>query len=328
MEQRWKAWIFLATFSFIGACTSCFGSTSSCDFNQCETDADCEEGQRCFENTLGTVCAKPCTCDSECGEREFCGVPLAVTSDELRCARGCREDSDCAAGEVCDLQICREGCRAHEECPPNEACTAGFRCEVGCRDDAECPAGDVCDDRCRAGCRDASECEEGTVCVDVGLGYGNCAEGCAGDEECDAPARCLCGRCEEYCETDEDCGEGTLCERADDDCRPASCATPGLSCGAETCRPLAPSSRWPDLEPCCIPGSEPHCGYEEVEYFPHFHCGALIDVTGASPCACPEDECCLPDGSCGVVFHGLLGAPWALCVPRPDAADPLCVPAD
>jgi hypothetical protein len=276
---------------------------------------------------LGTVCAKPCTCDSECDEGEICGVPPLVTSDELRCTAVCRVDSDCAAGEICEI-LCREGCRAHEDCLPNESCNSDSRCEVGCRDDAECPVGQVCHDGCRSGCRDSGECDGGKVCVSTGLGYGTCAEGCAGDEACEAPARCLCGRCEEYCDADEDCGEGTLCALVDDECGVATCAWPDLSCGAETCRPLTPSFRWPSLQPCCIPGAEPHCGYEDVELFPQLHCGALIDVIEATACVCPDDECCLPDGSCGLVFRGLLRPPWALCIPRPAAADPLCVPVD
>ncbi len=213
---------------------TCNEITDTCD--QCQVDADCDDGVGCTDDTCVAGACVFTTNDGNCDDGLFCNG--AETCDAL---------ADCVPGG--------------DPCQPSEICNETTDTCVLCQVDADCDDGVGCtDDACVAG-----------TCVFT-TNDGNCDDGlfCNGAETCDALADCVPGGdpcqpseiCNEttdtcvLCQVDADCDDGVGC--TDDACVAGACAfTPnagncddGLYCnGSETC----------DAALDCQAGTPPDC---------------------------------------------------------------------
>lgn len=154
----------------VGGCVEgrCYGRF------ECETDADCEAGDRCVESVDGhalyhrdCVADFVCASDADCASgRCYAGLCRGVGCGETGCPEGerCGENGACFTPECSTSDDCAE----HEECR-GERCVA-----AGCA--MECPEGQGCARLngvygCRTRCSDDCEClgyslSEASVCVD------------------------------------------------------------------------------------------------------------------------------------------------------------------
>jgi hypothetical protein len=164
----------------------------------CESDADCDVGERC-EGLVFASCEVPeCLDDDDCPAGYECSTFL-TTSCEPSC-----EALECGRGTVCVEGMfggasCVPGCKTNEDCPAQSFCPAPCwfcfsapQCEPGCHDDAECGAGELCrDGTCRLQCAADSDCVNG-VCATSAL-----ALLAGADPACPPGAQCACFACAE-----------------------------------------------------------------------------------------------------------------------------------
>jgi len=162
------------------------GGNSVC-IEPCASNADCEEGEICNENTglcaLDTVTAG-CTSDSDCGEGQICSEGECMMSEGP--TPECNTDDDCGEGQICQGGECID--------------------EGGsCMDDSDCSTGQVCQDGdcvtgTSSGCTSNADCSTGQICINSGgQGGGQCITGsytgCASSSECQPGFECAGGYC-------------------------------------------------------------------------------------------------------------------------------------
>ncbi|HVY48960.1 MAG TPA: hypothetical protein VHB21_23885 [Minicystis sp.] len=173
---------------------------------QCETDRDCQQGERCVvAERPDRVCQledeQTCQYNSECPGNEVCGV-------DDQCRDACAADRDCVPGQVCKSGTCADPselvdgglpaadggqgkgqpCSYTSDCPEPYVCKDGL-CDDECLGDRDCP-GSTCDETTHqcvradggllclpgqvflCGCPDMSDGRQ--ECNDAGTGVGNC----------------------------------------------------------------------------------------------------------------------------------------------------------
>jgi hypothetical protein len=223
----------------------CRPSTSSCAPYACDAS--------------GSVCAKACKVDGDCGTTGYCAADGTCVGKKARAttcadARECSSDF-CVDGVCCD-QACSGQCQACGEpgsagtciaakgkprAPRVDCAGSGTTCGGQCDgvNIAAC-AYPTADQSCGTGCADAKH----QACD----GAGSClaATVCPGDLACDGTTKCKTA-----CATSADCVSGYSCDGADHKCKAisATCSADGTTsipadtsqapkgCGAYRCNP-------------------------------------------------------------------------------------------
>lgn len=311
----------------------CFGECLPGTDPVCETDEDClmPDGQagRCVDGR----CVPPaleCESDADCPDGQVCemacwdcdpAMPDCVPGCEGHCVPApppqCETDADCPAGFACLVECWAPGCDPSTgECPP-ECDPATGQCDEYCqgycvpRQEPECVTDDDCiypdgqtgqciEGRCvfdEIPCDDSMPCPPGMECVmvcwDCDPSDPDCEPGCQGfcvpvepqcyaDTDCIGPdgqtGRCVDGHCvfdPLYCHADWECPPGFYCAmaRCGPDCDPST----DPACCVGVCMPDEPPMCEVD-EDCIIAGPD---GTTSI--------GRCIDGRCVyDDCACPE----------------------------------------
>ena len=178
----------------ITVCSALIAAGFSCVSNTpipCETDAECDDGKLCTEDTcvdlncrftaitcpVGQICVPAtgvcedgeCTAAEHCDDRVFCnGLELCDLA-----TRTCETGFDpCGEDQVCDefLRRCRDvECMVDSDCDDGDNCTTDT-CEglVCSRIELDCPSGQFCfqfTGACMVGeCGSDADCDDGLFC--------------------------------------------------------------------------------------------------------------------------------------------------------------------
>jgi hypothetical protein len=162
----------------------------------CESDADCEDGMRCFFQNSPTSCNLGCAGPiDECGPMSPCqdgfvcsGIPAAEVGGSCTCGGGlqcvvrCETDADCGPTHSCEPD---------GRCVPRP-CTAASDCGTARTCDPTSLASDV--HGCRLlGCNEPSgpDCFDNQRCAPAGTTSPN---GCV-TITCETESDCDCGAC-------------------------------------------------------------------------------------------------------------------------------------
>ena len=178
---------------------------SGCGFcievqRDCESDDQCDPGERCveFESSETCLCAygaasecRPACTASSCGDGHEC-------VDEVCRQRSCENGFTCDAALVCAPG--RQTSDAHGCAPPN--CNEGRQCESGTTCDTE--TGECRVVHCTNG--GTAACPVNTECEPDALGRGCVPKACDVDADCD------CGVCIQSCIGDS-CPRGQCANR-------------------------------------------------------------------------------------------------------------------
>jgi hypothetical protein len=210
---------------------------------QCESEADCDEGQLCGDNfncyTPGAEVGDPCADPGDCPAAGFCAGEPDFGLPGGYCILGC-DDAPCPDGAVCidtddGSHVCVDGC-ATDGCRPGYACvrdTGEPWCFARCRDDGDCTGGRHC--TVTGGCGPAFDPADlgdpcsgdegctggGCLTEDLGFPGGLCRGGpcdpAGGEPACPGDGVCLeegdgpLGACWDGCADDGDCRDGYAC---------------------------------------------------------------------------------------------------------------------
>ncbi|GAB4289321.1 MAG: hypothetical protein Kow0090_01960 [Myxococcota bacterium] len=197
------------------ACVQGFCAPARADC--CESDFDCQLGQRC--NKEHYVCEAYCDTDEDCPQAQKCCANACVR--ELYCDSGC-------------------GCRTWEDGSQLVCNYVKKECIIPCtgaKPDGEgnCPPGTqvvggkpvVSNNKCVP-----PACPMGTNCKPD---TGECARGCATNSDCPINQNCIGGVCQSgYCQTKDVCTCGEFCQGgncikpSNNYCKTG--CTPGLAC--------------------------------------------------------------------------------------------------
>lgn len=173
------------------------GRARVCTVPECETSADCPDGQacrlrECRADTLDSLCGE----GLDCARHQYCAARCVMAPAEG--GNACESDDECAAGQGCvertDVagSYCSEcatdaDCAGHESGPhcydafcaicspascPGQVCNR-FRGCVECNEDADCPTHYACSQYvCRERCDfpnheecASGQCDVGGLCV-------------------------------------------------------------------------------------------------------------------------------------------------------------------
>jgi hypothetical protein len=257
-------------------------------------------------DAAGTVCAKTCALDADCGAGAYCDTgtckPKKTNGDAASASSQCQ--SGIVADGVCCNDTCTGLCEACDAGTTKGTCTA----VVGSAKHGSCPAatggdpcsGGACDGKTRTSC--AGLPGPSIICQP-----GSCGDGlevpqglCDGSGVCQAPKarKCdpyVCGAkaCLSACTTAADCVAGSRCDAAS-----GKCVANG-SCSADLTTATAPTGEVTKCYPVlCIP-SKGSCGET---------CQSAADC--ASPFVCDaQGHCVNPpsltsgSGGCSVTWH-------------------------
>ena len=69
---------------------------------ECETDADCAEGQVCENGRCVDAPVPECETDADCAEGQVCEDGVCADAPVIEC----ETDADCAEGQVCEDGVC------------------------------------------------------------------------------------------------------------------------------------------------------------------------------------------------------------------------------
>ena len=185
----------------------------------CETDADCMEGEVCID----LICMPDlmCEADEDCLEGEICVEGMCMPDVEPVC----ETDDDCLEGEICVEGECVPD--MPPECDP--ACGEGETCVDG----ACVPMGG--DDSCYGMCGgQAANC----YCDDACFGYGDCCEDIC--DACPELGECCAPMCDGKECGDDGCGgscrgcpEGESCNLEGTECLPCAGCSPWQVCAED-----------------------------------------------------------------------------------------------
>ncbi len=306
----------------LSACSDDEGTNGNNDL-ECQTRADCEEGERCNSNGQCTTEALSCDTDSECDFGDYCvdgecADASCGSDDECtdavcvndRCRAGCSTNDQCEDGQICDTvtRLCKTAgcttgsCAAFQVCEPVDGGAPTCRYTGDCNNDAVCAAyamqvddGDdyVCStaqQTCipKPPCGNDSDCTANEICEPrPSDGKNVCRRGCRDNGDCGLGQ--ICGddfRCVQGCDVDDDCtGENEVCD--------------DLVC-VETCMSR---SECTDLNPGYICSGNPRT------------CGGCTDTS-----QCPATQFC--DFSQGGTTEEMENPSIGLCVDLPPTCPP------
>lgn len=179
----------------------------------CNTDGDCESGEKCRSGVCGPKDA--CSYDSDCEPRARCRGTRCVAVEcewstaasdcggyaclDGDCTVGCNNNSDCASGFHCDASTCVAGAVKDD----GSACTKDADCAS--RKCCAQPSGSVCTTFCAAvpddSCLREEDCLSGICCIATNgkavCSSVPCAERpqCVSDTDCQAPLICKNAKC-------------------------------------------------------------------------------------------------------------------------------------
>ena len=264
----------------------------------CNTDADCNSGERC-SSSKECVSLSVCDADSDCRDGKICDNSRCVAAQctekfgqcgfyscfEARCAQSCRERGDCAAGSVCASEACvqigqvgnGDSCDADADCKSKQCCTT----------ETNRFCADSCPKAVGVSCASGAECLSNYCCTDTGK----------------SATTCTAVPCSELpvCRVDADCSPGKLCNSGKCVAAPAKNGAACFVsqdcqsgwCEVGTCRGLSGGACSADIEcqggyVCCAgaPGATGTCSGKDN--------GCPKTIGGA----CGSDADCLK-GSCG-----------------------------
>lgn len=229
-------------------------------------------------------------------------VAIGVVVAGCGSAIECTSDADCGGGLHCAEEhglfsegvvasTCAPTCERDDECEEGHACVPGF----AANNPEFYP-------QCLPACRQDSDCADGGRC-----GFWQCSgAACAQHTDCATGERCEGGYCEEGCRSDDQCASGHYCSPAA--VGPYHCVeTLSIACGELRCE----SIRGFDgrIDPCCVPGDVPACGYRPAQIFGGTNGGGLeciVPTPGEPDPTCPFSQfgqpCRDSDGMCGGLY--------------------------
>lgn len=179
--------------------------------NACESNAQCDEGQRCFDGNCRDACVDSTDCDNNevCGDEGVCVARLGQScsgadscGEGFACVRGacaravaagetCRHDAECISGSCVGGICCNRACDAAcESCANAETGVANGTCATALPDtdpEDRCGATAVC------GAGGSCVSDNGVACTDnAQCGSGFCVDGVCCNSACDGICRsCL-----------------------------------------------------------------------------------------------------------------------------------------
>lgn len=282
----------------------------SCSAPECGSDADCvTKGGTC---KAGLCTDQECQTTADCPQGEVCNLAnQCVTSDGT-----CTTDIDCPTGEICRADQCIPGCASSDECEAGKFCNADGVCQTGCRDNTECGSNQVCSaGSCQCtpgGCGDGKFCNTNSGACEVVTSCDQVT--CPQDQVCNPVGLTCTARC-----TADSCSAGQVCNTASGLCEVSNCPgeDPG-QCANNAARPMwdpvkcfcaecvtnndcntaagevcTANGTCFSCETACDPGTPGTCG-GATPYCINECCVACV---GAADC--PQGQLCL-DGACGV----------------------------
>jgi hypothetical protein len=260
--RRTATRVLLRAGALLAASTTWACAEGSCKGDACPsvcTDAECESGSRCVNNSCRPSCENDDVCraddrckliDTDYGKRgRFCfgpeltENPYLVSEAGVGASQACRKNSDCSTdpAQRCVDGACLTVCQLHEHCGTAGSCTGDTEDVSGarvlyCEPDAFEHAAGQYGSRCLGG---RSDCDEaaGFRCISSGEGDTDsyCAGvGCSADEECPSGYFCRHDRasnvpCEDAC--------GVTGDASDANCVPNADIGPGRPFDCESSQP-------------------------------------------------------------------------------------------
>lgn len=257
---------------FIGVVTGCVRMKDEPQAFRCESEADCEDDEKCvYDQTDERVC-KPigwCEANTHCSGDERCENGACKKRECLgendpvcggyacnlyfgECTDSCFLDHDCRAGFTCNGGSCvattpqanGSACTSSHQCVSNECCLFSSGGSGTCANDCRSVG---------APCIGSADCASGFCCTTV-PGMSTCSAqscvptvGCLGDFSCSIGEHCVNGTCRLPLGLDEACTQGAQCQS--NTCENGLCkgrlgdaCTTNADCGARRlCCPMAPS---------------------------------------------------------------------------------------
>lgn len=281
---------------------------------ECDTDADCGEGEACLPSGDDVCVPSSCTC-TESGWvcTEDCGQPRACLPTGPECTDG--------GPVLCDS--------LPPECPEGLVVEVVNGCWGACVDPATCEAPDAClgePNPAAQECDDDADCADGEACVDQPLDVcvpGMCwcgVDGWGCTEDCNAPRACEpISACEgpdpseQECDVDADCPGEQVCVNSDAAvCVPSACscdqATGSWVCTAD-CGPMRMCA---EPQPSACMGADPSLQHE---------CDDDADCAADEGCQISAAAVCVPSTcSCDEASGGWICTddclPPSQCAPR------------
>ena len=259
---------------------------------RCESDANCDDGNRCNGVEICDTGAHLCKIDPAqpaivCDSGNTCMNMVCVTSSgqcvgQPLTGGSCNDQSNCTTNDIC----INGQCVGRALCPSGQNCSDGVcGCPDGqflCRNSVCLPNGTPCDCVNSSQCPNTNLCEGVRTCVNFQCVSGtpvNCDDGlfCNGAESCN-PLTGLCGA-----GTPPDCSE-----------------SPDVSCTDDSCSD--------QLSRCVHTPLDNRCSGEKVcDAAQGCQCPANLSVFCGGHCVSDESQCPCPDDgiACtGEVFTG------------------------
>lgn len=271
MTHKTFRWTFVAA----AAAAAPFLAPTASYALDCETDADCPDGEVC----LATPCAVP-DCDPSDPACAPVDCPSICSAAPVTGFADCETDADCGEGFICIVES-GESC-ATPACPPGEECDTSIDCEP--YEYSYC-AFDI------QPCTSDADCGDGLICYSYS--YESCTGedvACSPDGECPEPEPAECETVEEAfcvppyvapCAVDADCGEGFTCVEAE------MCSCGGSSGGGSGGSDTPPV---PEDDGGSDP-SEPDAGSGDREVPGDFEDDCTCEPSGEFYCEPQQIEC-------------------------------------